>query len=180
MKREFLKELGLEDAAIDKIMAEHGKGINSTKAELEKAAAERDRYKIDLEKANTTIEGFGDVEAIKADVDKYKAEAIEAAKKHELYVKEQEFNSQLNNGLAQFKPKNEKAVKALLDIEALKGSNNFNEDLKNMMDNVVKENAYLFDTENPDPTFTKPGGGNPPVNPALDSMREAMGLKVEK
>ena len=34
MKREFLKELGLEDEAINKIMAEHGKDIESYKTRL--------------------------------------------------------------------------------------------------------------------------------------------------
>jgi len=34
MKREFLKELGLEDEAIDRIMAEHGKDIESCKTRL--------------------------------------------------------------------------------------------------------------------------------------------------
>ena len=34
MKREFLKELGLEDEAINKIMAENGKGIESWKGKL--------------------------------------------------------------------------------------------------------------------------------------------------
>lgn len=34
MKREFLKELGLEDETINKIMAEHGKDIESYKTRL--------------------------------------------------------------------------------------------------------------------------------------------------
>ncbi len=35
MKREFLKNLGLEDEVIDKIMAENGKDIEKAKGDLE-------------------------------------------------------------------------------------------------------------------------------------------------
>ena len=42
MKTEFLKELGLEQDAIDKIMAENGKDVEAEKAKTKKAEGERD------------------------------------------------------------------------------------------------------------------------------------------
>lgn len=36
MNREFLKGLGLEDDAIDKVMTEHGKSLNSVKEKADK------------------------------------------------------------------------------------------------------------------------------------------------
>ena len=41
MKTEFLKELGLEQEQIDKIMAENGKDIAAEKAKATKAEGER-------------------------------------------------------------------------------------------------------------------------------------------
>ena len=71
MKREFLEGLKLEADAIDKIMAENGKDIEREKAKY----ADYDETKAQLEAANKTLEGFKDYEAVKADVEKYKAES---------------------------------------------------------------------------------------------------------
>ena len=45
MKTEFLKGLGLEQDAIDKIMAENGKDVAAEKAKTTKVEGERDNYK---------------------------------------------------------------------------------------------------------------------------------------
>jgi len=74
MKRDFLKELGLDADVIDKIMAENGNDINKAKAESEKLNAELEQVKSDLTKANDTLEKFKDYDNVKADVEKYKAE----------------------------------------------------------------------------------------------------------
>lgn len=74
MKRDFLKELGLSDEVIDKVMAENGKDINSAKGESEKLSAELEQTKSELTKANETLEKFKDYEQTKADVEKYKSE----------------------------------------------------------------------------------------------------------
>ena len=51
MKTEFLKELGLEQETISKIMAENGKDIEAEKKKTQKAEGERDNYKSQLETA---------------------------------------------------------------------------------------------------------------------------------
>ena len=80
MKREFLEGLNLEAAVIDQIMAENGKDIEREKQKTLAAQEDAKETKAQLEKANKTLEGFADHEQIKADVEKYKAEA-ETAKK---------------------------------------------------------------------------------------------------
>ena len=42
MKRDFLKELELSDEVIEKIMAEHGKGIDAERKKAETLTAQRD------------------------------------------------------------------------------------------------------------------------------------------
>ena len=70
MKRDFLKELGISEDLIDKIMAENGKDIEATKAKY----ADYDDIKSQLEGA-------------KADVDKWKAEYDKAVAEGEQKIK---------------------------------------------------------------------------------------------
>lgn len=72
MKREFLKELGLADEAIEKIMSENGKDINELKtasttaqttiADLQKQISDRDKQLETLKKSS------GDNEALQAQI----------------------------------------------------------------------------------------------------------------
>lgn len=81
MKKEELLGLGISEELIPQVMALNGKDIEREKSKF----ADYAEIKTALEKANKTIESFGDVEAIKAEVAKYKAEAetakTETAKK---------------------------------------------------------------------------------------------------
>jgi hypothetical protein len=81
MKREFLKELGLDDTVIDKIMAENGKDVEKQKKESDKVAEEVKNLKAELEtnkqtlnEANTQIEKFKgmDIEGIQKSADDWK------------------------------------------------------------------------------------------------------------
>lgn len=92
MKREFLKELGLEDSVIDKVMAENGKDVEKQKKDLDKAnekiknlETEIDTNKKTLDEANSQIEKFKemDVEGIKKSADEWKT-------KYETFQKETE------------------------------------------------------------------------------------------
>ena len=56
MKREFLKELGLEQEVIDKIMGEAGKDVEAEKAKVSAAEAERDKYKEQLDAATVELD----------------------------------------------------------------------------------------------------------------------------
>ena len=77
MKREFLKELGLADEAIEKIMAENGKDINELKtagtaaqttiADLQKQISDRDKQLETLKKSS------GDNEALQAQITELQA-----------------------------------------------------------------------------------------------------------
>ncbi|WP_125588913.1 phage scaffolding protein [Companilactobacillus jidongensis] len=45
MKREFLKDLGLTDDSIDKMMSEYGKDIQGVNSKLASAKEQRDSFK---------------------------------------------------------------------------------------------------------------------------------------
>lgn len=106
MKTEFLKELGLEKEAIDKVMAENGKDIareQAKYAEMENVQKQLESVTEQLNTANKTIEGFGDVESIKSQVEQYKTQAaqfqgeLEKVKgEYETRLKDMEYDRVLN------------------------------------------------------------------------------------
>jgi len=168
MKREFLKELGLEDSVIDKIMAENGKDIENAKGDVSKLEAEIKTKEKELEtlqgqlkKANEQIEEFKDmdIDAIKKAADDYK-EKYETAK---IEVGEElekiKFEYAIDKALGQAKARNTKAVKALLDLDNLKLTDDKILGLDEQLENIKKENDFLFEGEKKEktPTIVKPG-----------------------
>lgn len=85
MKREELTALGLTEEQVNEVMKKNGEDITRE----QKKFADYDTIKAQLDKANATIEGMKDYEAVKADVQKYQQEAKQAradadAKVHKL------------------------------------------------------------------------------------------------
>lgn len=131
MKKEELLELGLTEEQVAGVFKLNGQDINAIKAE-------RDNLKSELEVANNKISDLEkiDVDEIKAEVEKYKNE-----------ISDLKINHSIENSLLKSKVKNPKAAKALLDLEALKGSKNFDSDLEAQINNLKKSDDYLFEVE---------------------------------
>ena len=92
MKREFLKELGVEESVIEKIMTENGKDIEAVKsktkadeASIAQQKSEIESLKTQLSEANKAIDGFKelDVESIKKAAAEWEAKAKEAELKRQ-------------------------------------------------------------------------------------------------
>lgn len=62
MKREFLKELGVADDVIDKVMAENGKDIQAEQSKLSEKDKEIDLINNQLKEANKTIKSYKDMD----------------------------------------------------------------------------------------------------------------------
>lgn len=129
MKKEELLELGLTEEQVQGVFKLNGQDINSIKSE-------RDNLKSELEVANNKISELGDYEDVKAEVEKYKNE-----------ISDLKLNHSIENSLMKSKVKNPKAAKALLDIEALKNSKNFDSDLENQIKSMKESDSYLFEVE---------------------------------
>lgn len=173
MQRKFLEDMGLEKDVIDKIMAENGSDINKTKEKLE---AERDNYKSQLETAQETLKGFEgvDVKDLQGKITQLTSDLANKETEYQQKLSDMEFNSVLDSVITGSKAKNSKALKALLDIDALKASKNQSEDIKTAIEKIKAENDYLFDGTN-----IPGGGGNPPPEPKKMSLTEAMAYKNE-
>ncbi len=171
MKREFLKELGLEDEVIDKIMAENGKDIENAKGDVSKLEAEVKTKEKELEtlqgqlkKANEQIEEFKDmdIDAIQKAADDYKEKYKTAKTEAEEELEKIKFEYALDKALGQAKARNSKAVKALVDVDKLKLVDDKILGLNEQLEEIKKENDFLFESEKKEtPTIVKPGSYQP-------------------
>ncbi len=180
MKTDFLKELGIEQDAINKIMAENCKDIAAEQAKTTQAEADRDKYKEQLDTATSELDKFKDIkpDELRSTIDSLKNQL--QAKEDEYRAKEAEraFAGDVENAIKAAGGRNTKAVMALLDLEALKASKNQKEDISSALENVKKENGYMFGSTEPimNPTGPIGNGGDDKTS----ALRAAMGLPSEE
>lgn len=184
MKREFLKELGLTDEQIDRVMAENGKDIEKYKSDLETKEKELETKETELETlqgqleaANKQIEDFKemDIEGIKQAADDYKEKYEKAKQDAEAEIEALKFEHSLESALTKAGAKNVKAVKALLDIESLRNSKNIDSDLESAIKTLQESDDYLFGETVPPGTGGSMGGGSKDKNsPEVKDLNDAL------
>ena len=141
MKREDVKKQipGITDEQLNWIMQENGSDINR-----EKAAAEQ--YKTQLANASaqlkTAQEGLAkfdgvDVEGLNAQISKLKSDLQTQADGFA-------FDNALDAAIMGKKGRSVKAVRALLDLDALKGSKDRTTDIAKALDDAAKANPWAF------------------------------------
>ncbi len=186
MKTEFLKELGLEQDQIDKIMAENGKDIAAEKAKTTKAEGERDNYKSQLDTAKESLGKFDgvDVEALKKQITDLQSDLKKKDDEYTAKEAERAFNDTLTGAITAAGGKNAKAIMAMLDMDALKASKDQSADIKNAIETVRKSDAYMFGADEPHKNAVGRTGGGDGGNGGKDAdfsaMRALMGLPAEK
>ena len=156
MKTDFLKGLGLDQSIIDQIMAENGKDINAEKAKVE-------TYKGQLDDVQVKLKAFDgvDVNDLKGQIEKLKSDLTTKDSDYQQKLADIEFSRVLESAVSSAKPRNVKAVMALLDTDTLKASKNQQADIAAALETVRKDNDYLFE---PVARFSgpTPGPQNPP------------------
>lgn len=164
MKREFLQNIKIGDQAltkeiIDAIMAENGNDIEAAK----KPFADYETIKTQLSEANTTIEGFKamDIDGIKKAADDWKLKAETAEKDAAAKIADMEFNGLLDTAITTAKGRNAKALRGLLDMDALKASKNQTEDIKAALEALKASDGYLFEDAETPPPYAGGTGGAP-------------------
>jgi Asp-tRNA(Asn)/Glu-tRNA(Gln) amidotransferase C subunit len=183
MKRDFLKGLDLTDEVIDKIMAENGKDIEKAKGDLEAKEAELKTKETELEtlqgqleKANEQIEEFKgmDIEDVKKKADDYKEKYETAKTEAEKELERIKFDYEVDKALNGAKAKNTKAVKALLDLENLKLTDEKILGLDEQLEKIKEDNEFLFEVEEKEkaPNIVRPGGNDP--TPEITDLGSAL------
>lgn len=148
MKTDELKAWGLTDEQSEKVMAQYGKDVSKLQKENEKLTADRDKEKERADTAEETLKKFDgvDLEGMKAEVDKWKLEAEKTKTEYERKEAEREFEDILKTAISKAKGRNEKAIRANLDIEKLMKSRNQREDVKKALEDLkgAEDTAFMF------------------------------------
>lgn len=182
MKTDFLKGLGLEQDAIDKIMAENGKDIAAEKTKTIKAEGERDNFRDQLATATKSLEKFKDVDpaAMQGEIDKLNQQLKDKDAEYAAKEADRIFSDTIKEAIKTAGGRNEKAVMAMLDMNALKESKNQSEDIKKALETVKESDAYLFGSDEPFKNPVGATGGSGTGGDNFSAIRAAMGLPAEK
>ena len=182
---EILKEYGMEvpadkKADFDKAWKENYR----TKSEYDNTVTQRDNNKASLDDVNTRLKEFEgeDVKDLQGQITKLQGDL--KAKDDEYAAKEagRVFMDTVKEADKSAGGRNEKAVFAKLNIEALKESKNQSEDIKKALEDAKKSDGYLFGANEPinNPVGgTSGGGGADPGADVVAAVRAAMGLPVK-
>lgn len=178
MKREFLQNLKIGDQSmpkevIDAILDENSRDIDTVKGKF----GDYESIKRQLSDANAAIEGFKamDIDGIKKAAEDWKQKAEKAEKDAAEKLAAAEFDRQLEEAIAAAKGRNKKAIRSLLDVDALRVSKDQSRDIRAAIETVKAENDYMFDSDAPVPRFSGPTPG--PASSSMDAIRAAAGLK---
>lgn len=166
MKRDFLKELGLSDEQIEKIMAEHGRTVNYMKDELEKAKEleqQIEGLQEQLQQRDQQLEGLkakatGN-EELQQQIQQLQEQNKQLQQEYEQKMQKQSFDFALERALVQAKARNPKTVKALLDTETIKLDGDKLLGLEEQLNKIKESDPYLFEEEEKTPQIF--AGGNP-------------------
>lgn len=186
MKREFLQNFKVGEQAIpkeviDAIMDENGKDIEEAK----KPFADYESIKEQLQTAKDGLKAFEgvDVQQLQSQITTLNTQLSEKDKEWQGKLDAMAFDGKIKDAITAAKGKSAKAIAALLDIEALKGSKNQDADIKTALENLKKESGYLFEDEQQTPppfsTGSGTGHGDKPLT-GMERLMAAAGVHTEK
>ena len=141
MKREDVKNKipGITDEQLNWIMQENGADINREKSAATALQAQLDNANAQLKTAQDGLKAFEgvDVAGLQEQVTKLKADMKVQAEGFA-------FDNALNAAIMSKKGRSVKAVRALLDLDALKGSADRSTDIAKALDDATKANPWAF------------------------------------
>lgn len=144
MKREDVKNKipGITDEQLNWIMQENGADINREKSAATTLQTQLDNANAQLKTAQDGLKAFDgvDVAGLQEQVTKLKADM-------KAQVEGFAFDNALDTAILGRKGRSVKAVRALLDLDALKGSADRSTDIAKALDEAAKANPWAFDED---------------------------------
>ena len=139
MKTEDLQAKGLNQEQIDFVMSEYGKDVNAIKAE-------RDGYKTQLDTAQTSLKAMEGIDAagLQTKVSDLTKQLQDKDTEIDKIKADYAFDASVKEAIRKASGRNEKAIMALLDVDALKASKNQTQDIEAAITALKKDNDYLF------------------------------------
>lgn len=150
--KEYLTGLGISEEMAERIVVEHAKGVQAEQQRTSAEAARANGLDTQLTEANKKLEGY-DPEW------KTKAQQAETLRNQE--IEKIKFGYALSSAIGKSGARNAKTVEALLNRDALKLNGDEIIGLKEQIDSIKKDNAFLFEEERKPPIFMTGGGGQP-------------------
>ena len=153
MKREELKELGLNDDQIAAVMTSYGKEVNPLKEQVDSLTSERDNLKQQVSDRDGQLDDLrknaGKNEELEATIKQLQEDNKATAAKYQNDLAAKEKGFKIEGALRDAKAKNVKAVLSLIDTEKVSVQKDGTLDgLTNQIEAVKKSDSYLFDAEN--------------------------------
>ena len=185
MKAEFLQNFKVGDTplpkeVIDAILAENTRDVETAV----KPFADYESIKGQLQTAKDGLAAFEgvDVKDLQGQVAKLTRDLEDKEKAHQQELAELAFNGVLKDAITVARGRNDKAIRALLDVDALKASKDQTADIKAALEGLKKDNGYLFETDEVPPPYAA-GTGTGSYNggmTGMDAIRAAAGLSADK
>ena len=146
MKPEFLKNLKVGDQpltqeVVDAILAEHQRIVAANTTEI-------NSLKDQLKTAKDGLKAFDgvDVAKLQGQITQLQKDLEDKDTAHQTELANMAFDRALDTAITGAKGRSAKAIKALLDLDALRGSKNQEADIKSALEGLQKDSGYLFDT----------------------------------
>lgn len=188
MKRDFLKNLGIEDKElIDKILDENSADIGRAKGELETYKTKVGELENEIKTKDTKIadleKSVGDTKSLNDEITKLKGEKSQLENDLNTKVTEIQKTHSIENKIRDEKGKNVKAIMALLDMDKITFENNQLGGLDDQL-NTLKEasdSSMLFGDTNV-PSGTEPSNPNNrgKGTPTATTLNEAIANALSK
>lgn len=181
MKAEFLQNFKAGDAplpkeVVDAILAENARDVEAAK----KPYADYDSIKEQLTAAKEGLKAFEgvDVKDLQEQVKKLTGDLEAKEAEHQAKLQELEFDGALKDAITAAHGRSAKAVRAMLDVDALRSSKNREADIRSALETLKKESGYLFESEETPPPYAAGTGTVGRPSTGLDAIRAAAGLPV--
>ena len=173
MRTEFLQNFKVGDQSlpkevIDAILAENGRDIEAAK----KPFADYDAIKEQLQAAKDGLKAFEgvDVAQLQGQIATLNTQLADKDKEWQAKLDDMAFDNLLKDAIQTAKGRNDKAIRALLEVDTLKASKNQAEDIKAALDALKKDNGYLFDDGSTPPPYAGGAGKGPGMNTDTSKM----------
>lgn len=180
MKREFLKnfkvgEQELPKEVIDAILDENSRDIDAAK----KPFADYESIKEQLQTAKDGLKAFEgvDVSTLQGEVAALQSKLAGKDSEWQEKLDAIAFEGRVKEAITGAKGRNAKAVMALLDLDALKGSKNQEADIKSALEGLKKDNGYLFEDAQTPPPYAAGTGTHKLLTEVTKEAFDKMGYR---
>ena len=148
MKREDLKNLGLTDEQIEKVMAEHGKYITSLQEKVNGLTNERDGLKSQLDERDQQLvdlqKNSKNVDDLNEQIKQLQSDNKKANEEWQNKLATQTKNFKIETALREAKAKNVKAVLPFIDTEKVTVDGDSLKGLDDQIKSIQQSDSYLF------------------------------------